>query len=111
MDKQNIKALLGAVFALAVALMTCAGCPPTPPVTSPDQARSDLRAAPPPAGVLGECPSTKDLTPGAVCDGFFTPEGLACARCPSSRGCKASDIQIYCATGPCAADPRCTTQR
>lgn len=73
------------------------GCPPAPiirpPVIQPD--------------VL-PCVAPAVLTQADVCDGFFTVDGLACARCKNVKSCVDSNVVMYCASGPCNADPRCT---
>ena len=75
-----------------------AGCPrPTPPVAVPGV------VAPAPA----LCSTGRDVSPEDVCDGLFTTEGLACVRCEGAGGCVDPEVVVYCATGPCALDPRC----
>jgi len=42
-----------------------------------------------------------------VCEGLFTPDGYACARCADAGACIALEVQVYCAAGPCAMDQAC----
>jgi hypothetical protein len=90
----SLLGLVGAFF--------LAGCPPRPrPEPLPFPFPLDLSAYEP-------CPPTT-LTPGpdAVCDGMFTPEGLACVNCSGGGGCRYVAFGVYCSNGPCMSDPKC----
>ena len=101
------------VAALHISLIGLCGCPPKPPVVVvvPDIRPADLNgatsldAASP--GMLACSPAAK-LKQEDICDGFFTKDGLSCARCSNVKGCLDEILAMYCATGPCASDPACT---
>ena len=90
------------VFIALLPLLLIACPKPIPSAEEPDVTLTRLQT----------CSTVEpDLKPSNVCDGLFTSEGYACARCPHASGCWLSDVSIYCSKGPCAKDPRCKTQR
>ena len=69
-----------------------------PPVPAP---------VPLPPAEVGVCVADADVTGEDVCLDMFTPAGHSCVRCANTGGCIDRKLQIYCALGPCAADPLC----
>jgi len=101
---------LSVSLALPLSLLVLCGCPPKPPIVAPiptteaqDMSQPDNTAPAVPA-----CSTAAQLKQEDICDGFFTKNGLACARCSNVKGCVDSVLVMYCATGPCAYDPVCS---
>jgi len=96
--------------ALHLSLLALCGCPPKPPIVTnvPDVKPSDMAGADSATPAIPACTTAAQLKQEDICDGFFTKDGLACARCSNVKGCMDSTLVMYCATGPCAYDPACS---
>lgn len=81
-------------FVLALLLMGCPVPPPRPvfPITT----------------TIPLCAKPAILKQADVCDGYFTQDGLACARCINVKGCVDSNVVMYCAEKPCSEDSFCS---
>lgn len=83
---------------MVVLCLATLGCPrpptPTPPIGPPKTVEN--------CGPGLQLPTVDD-----VCDGMFTPEGLACVRCPNAQGCLNTFDVVYCVVGTCNSDTRC----
>jgi hypothetical protein len=89
-------------IASVLVLAALASCTPNPPHIQPVKPPSIE-----PQIDIKECPPKTSSLVDNVCDGLFTPEGLACVRCFGGEGCYNKPEIVYCVTGACLEDAKC----